>query len=84
PPPRPLSDKALQTAETQAAFDSLFFKSDGILLEGRRSNASIKQGRQWHTPTLNLAILNGKRPKAVLDKPQKYLQTNQVNETHIT
>ncbi|HEZ1782073.1 TPA: bifunctional anthranilate synthase component I family protein/aminotransferase class IV [Neisseria meningitidis] len=81
---RALSDQAWQTAETQGAFDSLFFNSDGILLEGGRSNVFVKHRGIWLTPSIDLDILNGVMRQAVLDEPQKYLQTNQVIETHIT
>lgn len=81
---RALFDQAWQTAETQGAFDSLFFNSDGILLEGGRSNVFVKHRGQWLTPSLDLDILNGIMRQAALDEPQKYLQTNQVIETHIT
>ena len=81
---RALFDQAWQTAETQGAFDSLFFNSDGILLEGGRSNVFIKHCSIWLTPSLDLDILNGVMRQAVLDEPQKYLHTNQVIETHIT
>lgn len=81
---RALFDQAWQTAETQGAFDSLFFNSDGILLEGGRSNVFVKYQGQWLTPSLDLDILNGVMRQTVLDEPQKYLQTNQVIETHIT
>lgn len=81
---RTLFDQAWQTAETQGAFDSLFFNSDGILLEGGRSNVFVKHHGQWLTPSLDLDILNGIMRQAVLDEPQKYLHTNQVIETHIT
>lgn len=81
---RTLFDQAWQTAETQGAFDSLFFNSDGILLEGGRSNVFVKHRGQWLTPSLDLDILNGIMRQAVLDEPQKYLHTNQVIETHIT
>lgn len=81
---RTLFDQAWQTAETQGAFDSLFFNSDGLLLEGGRSNVFVKHRGQWLTPSLDLDILNGIMRQAVLDEPQKYLHTNQVIETHIT
>lgn len=81
---RALFDQAWQTAETQGAFDSLFFNSDGILLEGGRSNVFVKYQGQWLTPSLDLDILNGVMRQTVLDEPQKYLHTNQVIETHIT
>lgn len=81
---RALFDQAWQTAETQGAFDSLFFNSDGLLLEGGRSNVFIKYQGQWLTPSLDLDILNGVMRQTVLDEPQKYLHTNQVIETHIT
>ncbi|HGG9629229.1 TPA: chorismate-binding protein [Neisseria meningitidis] len=81
---RTVFDQAWQTAETQGAFDSLFFNSDGILLEGGRSNVFVKHRGQWLTPSSDLDILNGIMRQAVLDEPQKYLHTNQVIETHIT
>ncbi|KLS03017.1 para-aminobenzoate synthase, partial [Neisseria gonorrhoeae SK16942] len=81
---RAIFDQAWQTAETQGAFDSLFFNSDGILLEGGRSNVFVKHRGQWLTPSLDLDILNGIMRQAVSDEPQKYLHTNQVIETHIT
>ena len=81
---RPLFDQAWQTAETQGAFDSLFFNSDGILLEGGRSNVFVKYQGQWLTPSLDLDILNGVMRQTVLQQPQAYLGANAVIETHIT
>ena len=81
---RALFDQAWQTAETQGAFDSLFFNSDGLLLEGGRSNVFIKYQGQWLTPSLDLDILNGVMRQAVLQQPQTYLGTDAVLETHIT
>ena len=81
---RALFDQAWQTAETQGAFDSLFFNSDGILLEGGRSNVFVKYQGQWLTPSLDLDILNGVMRQAVLQQPQTYLGANAVIETHIT
>ena len=81
---RALFDQAWQTAETQGAFDSLFFNSDGILLEGGRSNVFVKYQGQWLTPSLDLDILNGVMRQAVLRQPQTYLGADAVIETHIT
>ncbi len=81
---RALYDQAWQTAETQGAFDSLFFNSDGLLLEGGRSNVFVKYQGQWLTPSLDLDILNGVMRQAVLQQPQTYLGANAVIETHIT
>ena len=81
---RALYDQAWQTAETQGAFDSLFFNSDDLLLEGGRSNVFIKYQGQWLTPSLDLDILNGVMRQAVLQQPQTYLGTDAVIETHIT
>jgi len=81
---RALYDQAWQTAETQGAFDSLFFNSDGLLLEGGRSNVFIKYQGQWLTPSLDLDILNGVMRQAVLQQPQTYLGADAVIETHIT
>ena len=77
-------DQALQTSETQGAFDSLFFNSDGLLLEGGRSNVFVKYQGQWLTPSLDLDILNGVMRQAVLRHPQLYLGTDTIRETHIT
>ena len=81
---RALYDQAWQTAETQGAFDSLFFNSDGLLLEGGRSNVFVKYQGQWLTPSLDLDILNGVMRQAVLQQPQTYLGADTVIETHIT
>ena len=81
---RALYDQAWQTAETQGAFDSLFFNSDDLLLEGGRSNVFVKYQGQWLTPSLDLDILNGVMRQAVLQQPQTYLGTDAVIETHIT
>ena len=81
---RALYDQAWQTAETQGAFDSLFFNSDGLLLEGGRSNVFVKYQGQWLTPSLDLDILNGVMRQAVLQQPQTYLGADAVIETHIT
>ena len=81
---RALYDQAWQTAETQGAFDSLFFNSDGLLLEGGRSNVFVKYQRQWLTPSLDLDILNGVMRQAVLQQPQTYLGADEIIETHIT
>ena len=81
---RALFDQAWQTAGTQGAFDSLFFNSDGLLLEGGRSNVFVKYQGQWLTPSLDLDILNGVMRQAVLQQPQTYLGADAVIETHIT
>ena len=81
---RVLFDQAWQSAETQGAFDSLFFNSDNLLLEGGRSNVFVKYQGQWLTPSLDLDILNGVMRQAVLQQPQTYLCTDAVIETHIT
>ena len=81
---RALFDQAWQTAETQGAFDSLFFNSDGLLLEGGRSNVFVKYQGQWLTPSLDLDILNGVMRQAVLQQPETYLGTDEIIETHIT
>lgn len=81
---RALFNQAWQTAEIQGAFDSLFFNSDGLLLEGGRSNVFVKYQGQWLTPSLDLDILNGVMRQAVLQQPQTYLGADAVIETHIT
>lgn len=81
---REIFDQAWKTAEEQGAFDSLFFNSDGLLLEGGRSNVFVKYQGQWFTPSLDLDILNGVIRQAVLRQPQLYLGADTIKETHIT
>ena len=81
---REIFDQAWKTAEGQGAFDSLFFNSDGLLLEGGRSNVFVKYQGQWLTPSLDLDILNGVMRQAVLKQPQLYLGADTIRETHIT
>ena len=80
---REMFDQAWKTAEEQGAFDSLFFNSDGLLLEGGRSNVFIKYQGQWLTPSLDLDILNGVMYQAVLKQPQ-LLGADTIKETRIT
>ena len=81
---REIFDHAWKTAEGQGAFDSLFFNSDSLLLEGGRSNVFVKYQGQWLTPSLDLDILNGVMRQAVLRQPQLYLGADTIKETHIT
>mgnify|MGYP000558704178 CR=1 FL=1 len=69
--------------EGQGAFDTLFFNSDGLLLEGGRSNVFIKYQGQWLTPSLDLDILNGVMRQAVLKQPW-LLGADTIKETHIS
>ena len=80
---REMFDQAWKTAEGQGAFDTLFFNSDGLLLEGGRSNVFIKYQGQWLTPSLDLDILNGVMRQAVLKQP-RLLGADTIKETHIS
>lgn len=77
-------DHAWQRAAAQGAFDALLFNSDGLLLEGGRSNVFVKIDGTWHTPALDLDILNGIMRQAVLADPQRYLHADKVLESRIT
>ena len=81
---REIFDQAWKMAEGQGAFDSLFFNSDGLLLEGGRSNVFVKYQGQWLTPSLDLDILNGVMRQTVLKQHQLYLGADTIRETHIT
>lgn len=81
---RDIYDAGWQQAERQGAFDSLFFNSDGHLLEGGRSNVFIRLGNEWHTPALDLDILNGVMRQAVFAHPQTHLGTDTVHQSRIT
>lgn len=81
---REIYDAGWRQAERQGAFDSLFFNRDGFLLEGGRSNVFVKTGNEWHTPALDLDILNGVMRQAVLADPERYLGAATVRESRIT
>ena len=80
---RQIWDQGWQSAEQQGAFDSLFFNQDGVLLEGGRSNVFVRLADQWHTPALDLDILNGVMRQQILSQPQLYLNTHHVYESHL-
>ncbi|MGF6148387.1 Para-aminobenzoate synthase component 1 [Kingella potus] len=77
-------DAGIGAAERQGAFDSLFFNTDGLLLEGGRSNVFVKYCGQWLTPAVDLDILNGVMRQEILARPQHYLGTDTVSEARIT
>lgn len=77
-------DAIWQHAAGQGAFDALLFNSDGLLLEGGRSNVFAKIDGAWHTPALGLDILNGVMRQEVLADPQRYLHTDKILESCIT
>ena len=81
---RAVYDAGWQQAEQQGAFDSLFFNTEGHLLEGGRSNVFVRFGNEWHTPPLDLDILNGVMRRAVLADSQHYLNTARIFERRIT
>jgi para-aminobenzoate synthetase/4-amino-4-deoxychorismate lyase len=52
-------DRAWREAETQGAFDMLFFNERGELTEGGRSNVFVKLDGRWNTPPLDAGLLPG-------------------------
>jgi para-aminobenzoate synthetase / 4-amino-4-deoxychorismate lyase len=52
-------DAAIQAAETEGAFDTLFFNARGALTEGGRSNIFVRIDGQWRTPPLSGDALPG-------------------------
>ena len=81
---RHIFDAAWQHAEQYGAFDGLLFNENDVLLEGGRSNVFVRFGQHWHTPALDLDILNGVMRQAILANPQDYLNTPTVFESHIS
>jgi para-aminobenzoate synthetase/4-amino-4-deoxychorismate lyase len=60
-------DRAWREAETQGAFDMLFFNERGELTEGGRSNVFVKLDGQWCTPPLASGVLPGVMRGVLLD-----------------
>jgi len=62
-------DAAWRAAETQGAFDTLFFNERGELAEGGRSSVFVKLEGRWYTPPLASGLLPGVMRAAMLDDP---------------
>jgi para-aminobenzoate synthetase/4-amino-4-deoxychorismate lyase len=60
-------DAAWKAAETQGAFDQLFFNERGELTEGGRSNVFVRIGGRWLTPPLACGLLPGVMRAVVLE-----------------
>jgi para-aminobenzoate synthetase/4-amino-4-deoxychorismate lyase len=62
-------DAAWRAAESQGAFDTLFFNERDELTEGGRSNVFVRIGGRWYTPPLSAGLLPGVMRAAMLDDP---------------
>ena len=62
-------DAAWRSAETQGAFDALFFNERGELTEGGRSNVFVLLDGQWCTPPLACGLLPGVMRSVMLAAP---------------
>lgn len=76
-------DAGWREAERVGAFDSLFFNTQGKLLEGGRSSVFVRVDGRWLTPPLTADILPGVMRDAVLRDGQTYLG-GPVTESPIT
>jgi para-aminobenzoate synthetase / 4-amino-4-deoxychorismate lyase len=62
-------DAGVAAAERVGAFDSLFFNSEGRLVEGGRSSVFVRLGGHWHTPPLSDGALPGVMRGLLLASP---------------
>ena len=62
-------DAAWRDAESQGAFDALFFNERGELTEGGRSNVFVRLDGRWCTPPLACGVLPGIMRAVVLADP---------------
>lgn len=62
-------DQAIADAQSQGAFDTLFFDAEGFLTEGGRTNVFLRIDGEWLTPPLNHAILPGTMRTALMRDP---------------
>jgi para-aminobenzoate synthetase/4-amino-4-deoxychorismate lyase len=67
---RRLYDAGVQTAERAGAFDSLFFTTDGRLVEGGRSTVFVRLDGRWWTPPLADGALPGIMRTQLLADPE--------------
>jgi para-aminobenzoate synthetase / 4-amino-4-deoxychorismate lyase len=52
-------DASWRQAESQGAFDTLFYDGDGYITEGGRSNVLLQIDDAWYTPALAQGVLPG-------------------------
>lgn len=52
-------DAGWRRAESQGAFDTLFYDADGYIAEGGRSNVLLQIDGAWYTPALAQGVLPG-------------------------
>jgi para-aminobenzoate synthetase / 4-amino-4-deoxychorismate lyase len=62
-------DAAWRAAESEGAFDTLFFNERGELTEGGRSNVFVRIAGRWYTPPLSAGVLPGVMRGVLLDDP---------------
>jgi para-aminobenzoate synthetase/4-amino-4-deoxychorismate lyase len=62
-------DAGIRAAQSQGAFDMLFFTPDGDLVEGGRSNVFVQLGGRWCTPPLADGALPGVLRSVLLADP---------------
>ena len=63
-------DDAWRNAETQGAFDTLFFNERGELTEGGRSSVFVRVNGRWLTPALPCGVQPGVMRGVLLDDPE--------------
>jgi para-aminobenzoate synthetase/4-amino-4-deoxychorismate lyase len=78
-------DAGWRDAESQGAFDTLFFNEQGELTEGGRSNVFIKLNGQWLTPPLVSGVLPGVMRSVLLTDPawgaqERVIMRDMLNE----
>ncbi|HEV8690866.1 MAG TPA: aminotransferase class IV, partial [Ideonella sp.] len=66
---RAVYDRGIRAAEAEGAFDSLFLREDGVLVEGGRSSVFVKLGGRWWTPPLTDGALPGVMRAELLADP---------------
>lgn len=66
---RQVYDEGVRAAERAGAFDSLFFTSDGRLVEGGRTSVFLKIDDRWVTPPLADGALPGVMRACLLEDP---------------
>ncbi|WP_109480965.1 aminodeoxychorismate synthase component I [Paraburkholderia sp. C35] len=62
-------DRGWREAESQDAFDTLFFNEHGELTEGGRSNVFVMLDGRWWTPPLSSGVLPGVMRSVLLGDP---------------
>lgn len=80
---RAVYDRGIRAAEVTGAFDSLFLREDGAVVEGGRSSLFVKLDGRWWTPPLADGALPGVMRSQLLADPAWGAAERRLTRGHV-